>query len=208
MEANTKENSLKLAIEIKGIKTKTINELNEKDNILVRGPYWNGVLGIKSINSLKDGCALIVARGIGEAPMVPVMKKLYSNGNKILIIIDSANINDNFVKEYLEKCDAEIFYCNMLTKGELPYEFSTLLSECIKNKKVNLIHISGPDILINRVLNKIDDDIKVSSCNNAKMCCSEGVCGTCGVRYSGHKLKKLCKVQIDPRYLFKDRRYV
>lgn len=208
MEANTKENFLKLAIEIKGTKTKTINELNKKDSILVRGPYWNGVLGIKNINSLKESCALIVARGIGEAPMIPVIKKLYSNGNKILILIDSGNINDDFAKEYIEKYNAETFYCSMLNKGELTYEFSTLLSECIKNKNVNLIHISGPDILINRVLNKVDDDIKISCCNNAKMCCGEGVCGTCSVRYSGHKLKKLCKVQIDPRYLFKDRRYV
>lgn len=208
MEANLKENYIKLAIEIKGTKTKTINELNKKDNILVRGPYWNGVLGIKNINLLKESSALIVARGIGEAPMLPVIKKLYSNGNKIAILIDSGNINDSFAKEYLEKYNTETFYCNMLSKGELTYEFCNLLSECVKSKNVKLIHISGPDILINRVLNEINDDIMVSCCNNAKMCCGEGVCGTCSVRYSGHKLKKLCKVQIDPRYLFKNRRYV
>ncbi|WP_234120527.1 sulfide/dihydroorotate dehydrogenase-like FAD/NAD-binding protein [Clostridium hydrogenum] len=208
MEANQEENTLKFAIEIKGIKTKHLAELNEKDTILVRGPYWNGALGIKNINNCKDSSALIIARGIGEAPMIPVMKKLYSNGNKILLIIDKANYDEVFIQKYLKECNAEVYYCNMLSKGNLTYEFMTLLLECIKNKNINLIHISGADILINRVLTVIDDNLKVSCSNNAKMCCGEGICGACTVRYSGHKLKRLCKIQIDPRYLFKNRRYI
>lgn len=208
MEADEEKDLLKVAIEIKGIKTKALKELNIKDKIIIRGPYWNGVLGLKNLKSIKDSSVLIVTRGIGEAPMIPVMKALHSNGNKIHLIVDRANFEDLFIKEYLDKYNPEIYYSNTLDKGELSYEFLTLFHELLKSKNISYIHIAGPDILINRVLNEVNDEIKVSCCNNAKMCCGEGICGTCSVRYSGHKLKKMCKVQIDPKYIFKGRRYI
>lgn len=40
------------------------------------------------------------------------------------------------------------------------------------------------------------------------MCCGEGVCGSCTARFAGHKVKRLCKVQTDPRNIFKERRFI
>lgn len=92
MDANTEENFIKVAIEIRGVKTKTIADLNENDDILVRGPFWNGgVLGLKNVYRAKNGTSILISRGgIGQAPLVPVMKKLNSNGNKIIAIIDNS----------------------------------------------------------------------------------------------------------------------
>ena len=68
---------------------------------------------------------------------------------------------------------------------------------------------AGADILTYTLLDFLDStgnrDIKVSCCNNAKMCCGEGVCGSCTARFSGHKVKRLCKVQADPRNIFEGR---
>lgn len=206
MESDTRENTLKVAIEIKGIKTKSIDSVDVDDKILIRGPFWNGVLGLKNINKSKDGTSVLVCRGIGQAPIVPVMKKLYSNGNKIIAIIDKTNFNNVFIKNYLDMCNATLIECSVFSKGDLTEEFKKSLFNIIKDENVNLIHCAAQDIIIYKALNLIEDSINFSCSNNAKMCCGEGVCGTCTVRYKGQVVKRLCKLQVDPKYIFKDRR--
>lgn len=208
MEADTEENTLKVAIELKGIKTKSIYKLKEDESVLIRGPFWNGVLGLKNLYKVKEGITIVIAKGIGIAPLVPVLKKLYSNGNKIIAIIDKAPFKELFGKKYFEMCNVELFYCNMLETGELTEEFKNIIGQILKVENVNLVHCDGPDILIYKLLDYLDDSIDVSCSNNSKMCCGEGVCGTCSTRYKNHVVKKLCKVQIDPRHVFKYRRLI
>lgn len=204
MDKDIKENTIKIVVEIKGIKTKMLNKLNENDNMCVKGPFWNGVLGLNNIYNCKDGISVIFARGIGMAPMVPVMKKLYANGNKIIAVIDKSNIKNIFIKDYLDMCNAELVEINMLNNGELTKEMKTQI-EMYENT-ANVFFCSGPDIFICNILDKVSSNINIACCNNAKMCCGEGICGTCSTRYKGHIVKKLCKVQIDPKYIFKGRR--
>lgn len=208
MDTDLDDNILKLAIEIKGTKTKSINQLNEGDSVIVRGPYWNGDLGLKNIYKSKEGTSIIIARGIGQAPMVPVMKKLYSNGNKIIVIMDKSNYENIFINKYLQMFNCTVINCNTLESGELSEDIKTLLTNILQNEKINLIHCSGPDILNYKIMDFVSCKADFSCSNNAKMCCGEGICGTCSTRYKGHKVKKLCKVQIDPKYLFKERRLI
>jgi NAD(P)H-flavin reductase len=208
METNIDENIMTVAIEIKGIKTKSINFLSEGDNILVRGPYWNGDLGLRNIYKSREGTSLIIARGIGMAPMIPVMKKLYANGNNIIVILDKANYKNPFISKHLEMCNATVINCNTLQNGGVSEELKNKLTSLFENEKINLIHCSGPDILNYKVLEYIGDKVDFSCCNNAKMCCGEGICGTCSTRFKGHKVKKLCKVQIEPKYIFEGRRFI
>jgi dihydroorotate dehydrogenase electron transfer subunit len=208
METNIEENLLTFAIEIKGIKTKSIDVLNEGDNILVRGPYWNGDLGLRNIYKSKEGTSIMIARGIGQAPMVPVLKKLYSNGNKIIVVMDRANYKNTFINKYLEQCNCTVINCNTLQSGVISEELKKILDSLFENEVINLIHCSGPDILNYKVLEYIGNKAEFSCCNNAKMCCGEGVCGACSTRFKGHKVKKLCKMQIEPKYIFEGRRFI
>lgn len=209
MDVDTQENLIKVVIEIKGIKTKTIDNIAEGEDILVKGPYWNGAQGIKNISNTKDKTSLVIVRGIGQAPAIPVIKKLYSNGNNIICIVDNGGAEGLFVKDYLQKYNCKIYYCDLLKNGELTDEGKKVIDEIIKTNDVNLVHISAQDILIYLIVNYIKDEkIKLSCCNNAKMCCGEGVCGCCTARYKGHKIKRLCKVQTDPRNLFEGRRFI
>ncbi len=208
MDVDTEENFIKVAIEIRGVKTKTIASLNKNDDILVRGPFWNGVLGLKNVYMTKNGASLLISRGIGQAPLVPVMKKLYSNGNKIIAIIDNSDYENILIKDYLELYNAEVIELNTLKAGELTEELKDKLKEILDKEDINIIHCSAQDIIIYKLIEFLDGKVPISSSNNAKMCCGEGVCGTCTVRYKGHIVKRLCKVQTEPKYVFRERRLI
>jgi NAD(P)H-flavin reductase len=208
MDTNLEENWIKVAIEIKGIKTKSIDKINEGETMLIRAPFWNGIFGLKNVYDSKDGTSIVVARGIGQAPMIPVLKKLYSNGNKIITIIDKGGYGDIFVKEYLQQYNCEVHEINTLEKGELPEDLKKLLNNLIETEKVNLVHCDGADILNLKVTEYLKNKVKISCCNNARMCCGEGVCGSCSARFKGRVVKRLCKIQIDPKSLFEGRRFI
>ena len=86
------------------------------------------------------------------------------------------------------------------------------LSKILKYNNISLIHIAGADILTYSVIDFLDSldrkDIDLSCCNNFKMCCGEGVCGSCTARFSGHRVKRFCKVQASPRGIFEGRRLI
>lgn len=209
MDVDLAENIIKLAIEIKGIKTKTIDTAIEDSKVTIRGPFWNGVFGLKNVYMSKDGTSIIVAKGIGMAPMIPVIKKLYGNGNKIIVILDKAPYKNVFVDEYLKAYNCEVHETSMLANGELSDEFKTLLLDILdKHENTNLVHCDGADIFIYKLIELIGDKVKTSCCNNTKMCCGEGVCGACTVRYQGRKVKRLCKFQGDPKTVFEGRRFI
>lgn len=208
MDTNLEENWIKLAIEIKGIKTKSIDKIMEGESVLIRAPFWNGIFGLKNVYSSKDGTSVVVARGIGQAPMVPVLKKLYANGNKIITIVDKGGFKDLFVKEYLNQYNCDVIEMNTLDKGELPEELRKTLNNLIDTEKINLVHCDGPDILNMKITEYLKQKVKVSCCNNARMCCGEGVCGSCSTRFKGHVVKRLCKVQAEPKNLFEGRRLI
>ncbi|MEI3044998.1 MAG: hypothetical protein V8T82_04540 [Romboutsia timonensis] len=86
-------------IEIRGVKTKKLLEYKEGGNITIRGPYWNGVFGIKNIKNQKDNNAIVLARGIGMAPMIPVIKRLKENNNQLTVILDKSPFKDIYVTE-------------------------------------------------------------------------------------------------------------
>ena len=92
--------------------------------------------------------------------------------------------------------------------GELSNELKECLFSLINKQGYSHLHISGPDILAYKLTKEYKNSLTLSCCNNAKMCCGEGVCGSCSSRYSGHIVKRLCKVQCEPNNLFEGRRLI
>lgn len=212
LESDIDNNVITVMIEVRGIKTKKILDLKKEGNIVIRGPYWNGVFGIKNIEKQKDNHVLVLARGIGMAPMIPVLKKLVQNDNKVTVIVDKQPFEDIYVTEWLDKLGLIPQEMNLIEKGQLSPEGKVAIKSLIKYNNVSLIHIAGADILTYKVIDYLDElerkDIDLSCCNNMKMCCGEGICGSCTARFSGHRVKRLCKVQTDPRSIFGGRRFI
>ena len=206
MDSNTEEDWIKVVIELKGTKTRSIDLLGENDDILIRGPFWNGVFGLKNVLRAKDGTSLLIIRGIGQAPALPVLKKLSANNNKLIIVLDCSPYKKIFIEDWLEEMDAKVLQCRMIDKGELTEEFKELLVRLLNEEKPNLVHCAGADILSYKVLNVVGDNMPMSCCNNARMCCGEGICGSCTVKTNDHKLRRLCKLQTEPKYVLNGRR--
>lgn len=206
MDSNTEENWIKVGMELKGTKTTSISLLDSGDKILIRAPFWNGIWGLKNIYNVRNGNVIMIIRGIGQAPALPVIKKISSNMNKITTIIDVSPYKEIFIKDELIKYNCDIIESKMIDKGELTLDFKNIFMEMLDNKKYDLVYCAGPDILSYNVLELLDDKISFSSCNNARMCCGEGVCGSCTVKTNDHKLRRLCKLQTDPRFILRGRR--
>ena len=210
LESNIENNEISLLVEVRGIKTKRL--LKDDSKIIIRGPYWNGVFGLKNINSTKNSNALILSRGIGIAPMIPVVRNLKNSNNNIDVIIDKSPYNNVPVKDFMNKYIDSFKEDSLIVQGQLPNEMKVYIKNIIEEKNISLIYCAGADILIYNLIDYLNeigrDDIKLSCCNNSKMCCGEGICGSCTARFKGHKVKRLCKVQTDPRNIFEDRRFI
>lgn len=211
MDANLENDIITIVVEVRGIKTNRLLNTKENENIVIRGPYWNGVFGLKNISAQQYGKALVLARGIGMAPMMPVVRNLISQDNDVDVIIDKSPFDDNFAKELLNNYSLKIKESILLEKGKLSDYAKVIIKDAI-NDGVQFIHIAGADILtygVIQYLNEINrNDIKLSCCNNFKMCCGEGICGACTARFSGHRVKRFCKEQTDPRNVFEGRRFI
>ncbi|VYU61441.1 sulfide/dihydroorotate dehydrogenase-like FAD/NAD-binding protein [Clostridium tertium] len=183
LESDINENIVSIMIEIRGIKTKQLLSINEGEEITIRGAYWNGVFGISNLNKQKDKNVLVLARGIGMAPMMPVIRKLSFSNNKIILLLDKEPYKEIYVKEYLENYNVELKEVSLLDKGKLSDEAKVIVKKLIDDNDINYIHIAGADILtVNTIdyLNEIDKNkIDLSCCNNTKMCCGEGICALC-----------------------------
>ena len=212
LDADTDNDILSIMIEIRGVKTKKLLELEKGGEITIRGPYWNGIFGLKNIRKQKNNHVLVIARGIGMAPMIPVLKKLIDRDNVVTLIVDKAPFDDIYVSDYLEKLEIVPQEMNLIDKGKLSAEGKVAIKSLIKYNNISLIHIAGADILTYNVIEFLDSlerqDIDLSCCNNFKMCCGEGICGSCTTRFSGHRVKRFCKVQASPRDIFQGRRFI
>ena len=211
MNSDIETDIITIAVEIRGIKTNRLLYTKVNENIVIRGPYWNGVFGIKNILAQKENKTLVLARGIGLAPMMPVIKKLVSQDNEVQVVIDKSPFEVNFASELLDGYNIKISENLLLDKGKLTDHAKVIIKDALANG-VKYIHIAGADILTYSVVNYLNyidrNDVSLSCCNNFKMCCGEGICGACTSRFSGHRVKRFCKEQADPRSIFEGRRFI
>ncbi|HHZ17429.1 MAG TPA: sulfide/dihydroorotate dehydrogenase-like FAD/NAD-binding protein [Clostridia bacterium] len=205
MRADERLETIVLALQQRGVKTKYLfKQRTEKadQEILLRGPYWNGILGLRHLKGLHHAKALLLLRGIGQAPAVPVAKKLRQGGNEVEVLLDPGRIK-NFTTALFQEMG-----CRVLPKIILDLEKLTLradvlayLREKILTDGVKLIYCGGPVFLtqgVSNLLQELRSQVALVCSNNTKLCCGEGVCGSCQTRLKNGTRVKSCKTQIDP----------
>jgi len=190
MYADQAEGIIKIAVEIHGVKTQSIK--NVEDTLLIKGPYWNGLFGIEDLKKTKGANCLVLARGIAQAPAVLAVKYLMKNKNDVKLLIDRSSTKYNLIQEY---CNAEILNdnCDFYSK-----EGKDLLRHYLNIGNYELIFVGGSDYLHQNLLDIIKENnkYKIVLTNNKEICCGEGVCGACTVYDADGIPIRSCKTQI------------
>lgn len=202
MKSDIEKGQIHLAIKIISSKTKAL--LKEKETFLIRGPYRNGLQGITQILKKKtpDQKILIIAKGIGIAPGLLATKTL-SQKRVVDLIIDTEKISKDLISDYLEydfserglvKEDGTVKYMTLSETGSVEH-----IEKILLKKHYNGIIILASDYYIDTIgksAKEILPDADFAVSNNFRMCCGEGLCGSCAVDIAGGNTIKMCKCQL------------
>ncbi|WP_416197943.1 MAG: NAD(P)H-flavin reductase [Sporanaerobacter sp.] len=184
-----------IAYQNTGCKTKSLNNV---DRFLIRGPYWNGVIGTVNFNKLINTNCLVISKGIGQSSIVLPIKTMKKNGNNIVLFLDKGKLNRTYIFDFIDKEDVELY------QGHI-FESKNRIRRIIEEENIELIFSAGSDLVhkfIYELIKEFNTDIKFVTTNNNRFCCGEGVCGACINRAkSGYKVR-MCKAQVNPKIFY------
>lgn len=192
MDIDESTSSLTFAIHIVGPKTKVLAA--EKEKVLLRGPYLNGIFGLKYIKASFNKNWLLIGGGIGQVSLVSVAKNLLRGDNNITALLELGHLKNNLVGTRLK--DMGIAYQKIDSRL-----FDQRLVFLLKEGSIDYMYSAGSDVqhkLIGRLLERNGYNIPLVISNNHNLCCGEGICGSCQVHING-ELIHLCKIQLDSK---------
>lgn len=194
MKADVEKGQVHLAIKIISTKTKAL--LAEESKLVLRGPYRNGVHGISSIvkKKGKDHKTLIIAKGIGVAPGILASCELQQRGS-VDMVIDTDKISQSLIDDYLEDGNGLIRYLSLTGKNS-----EKQLTNIMKKNPYDNVILLVSDYyidLIGRMIKKVLPAADLAVSNNFRICCGEGLCGSCSIDTSGGSTIKMCKCQLN-----------
>lgn len=192
-----------ITITYKAIGTKTKSLKNCKDDILIKGPYWNGIYGLSNLKKVRYRNCLVVARGISQSPSLLAIEKLVKNNNRVTLVVDKGNVGEIFIYNLIKDMNINIHKEDLTgEKGK------NLIRHILLNEDISLIYSAGSDLLHMDIIKIIDElalDPYLVVTNNNELCCGEGVCGGCTIRLKDGTRIKPCKTQIDSRQIIERR---
>ena len=101
MDVDLDKNILEVIVRPIGIKTKGIINFNQ---VYIKGPYFNGLFGIKDIKSTSKSNCLIILNGLSQVNSINVIRRLIENGNKVDVFINhNGVILDNVVQKIKDR---------------------------------------------------------------------------------------------------------
>lgn len=184
-----------IAYQNTGCKTKSLNNVNK---FLIRGPYWNGIIGSVNFNKLINANCLIISKGIGQSSIVLPIKTMQKNNNNVVLFLDKGKLSKTYIFDFIDKEDVELYQDDIFENGEC-------IKRIIEEKNIELILSAGSDLVhkfIYQLIRGYNRDIKFMTTNNNRLCCGEGVCGACINRAkSGYKVR-MCKAKVNPKIFY------
>ncbi|MDU2066418.1 MAG: hypothetical protein E6713_16500 [Sporomusaceae bacterium] len=187
---------IEVIVEIIGPKTRRLWE-NRNDSILVRGPYFNGLLGQPWIDKISCGTILLIVGGIGQAPALAIAQKLRNGQNEVKAFLAPGQVGTLFCVEDLAALGVTVYPLDSLRQTG----FAKIREWFITEKELpDVIVSAGPDVQHQAIIKILDEthvNLPLVVTNNAVMCCGEGVCGSCQKKTKTDETVRLCKVQTD-----------
>lgn len=191
MDVDMENSILEVVVKIRGIKTKNIISFEE---IWVKGPYFNGIFGIKQIKGAYQTNTLIILNGLSQVNSINVVKRLLENKNHVEVFINNQATILDIVIDKLKNLGVNIQNTDL-------NEDKDFLIDYIRRNNVKFVYSGGADLFnkyVMDIVDSIDPNINLAISNSNLICCGEGICGACTIEVNGKKIKS-CKAQIDSR---------
>lgn len=189
-------NNIQVVIETIGPKSARLLA-NDNNQVLVRGPYYNGIFGQPWIDNIADGKILLIVGGIGQSPAIPIARQLVKKNNNIHAIVAPGKIGQVFISGELTELGINVQEVASMRQMGIRslYEHLTDRQKCPE-----LIISAGSDDQHYGVINAMHTagvSLPMAATNNTTMCCGEGICGSCERVTKDNKRVRTCKVQTD-----------
>lgn len=188
MYVDSEKDQIHIAVKIISAKTKALIE--SSDELLIKGPYRNGIIGLKSLQNGDKGKILVICRNMGLAPAIK-LADYYKNRKNIDVIADNFRLEEDFSKDYFEKLNILPINKNFKNEKDLN-DIKVLAKE--GNYDSVVIFTSNKYIAIFEEL--LEDKNDYAVLNNSNMCCGEGICGSCSYVNDDGEVIKMCKCQM------------
>jgi NAD(P)H-flavin reductase len=191
MDVDMKNCILEVVVKSRGIKTKNIVNF---DKVWVKGPYFNGIFGIKQIKGAYKINTVVVLNGLSQVNSINIIKRLLENKNNVEVFINNKATVLQVVIDKLTNLGVNI-YDTDLNKDK------DFLIDYIRRNDVKFVYSGGSDLFnkyVMDIVDSVDKEINLAVSNSNLICCGEGVCGACTIDVNGQKVKS-CKAQIDSR---------
>lgn len=169
-----------------GEATDALDNMRIGDSVGLRGPYGNSFSLPENNEKI-----LIVAGGIGAAPLGLLAEVALKKGARITTILGAKTASDLIFEKRFKKCGKVYVTTDDGTKGEKGF-VTTVLNRA-DMKSYDRIYVCGPEIMMKNVMNictqqGVLDKTEFSMERYFK--CGIGVCGACCIDDSG---KRVCK---------------
>jgi len=187
-----------IQVVIEAVGPKSCRLLDAQDGgVLVRGPYYNGVLGQPWIDNITCGTILLIAGGMGQPPALPIAARLTANGNRVVALLAPGKIGRVFIDQDLRDMGVEVNTVDSLRRSG-----RVLLDRWLTDEEArpDLVVSAGPDEQhygVIAVMQAAGVNLPMAATNNATICCGEGICGSCEHETNDDRRIRLCKVQTD-----------
>ncbi|NLI62148.1 MAG: dihydroorotate dehydrogenase electron transfer subunit [Methanosarcinaceae archaeon] len=175
-----------VTFQVVGDATAALDKLKTGDTVGIRGPYGRPFTLPDSNENI-----LIVAGGIGAAPLGPLADFAFENETHVTTVLGARTENDLIFEDRFDRCGKLYITTDDGTKGEKGFVTDVL-------KRLNLaeydrIYVCGPEIMMKNVFAICDakgaiDKTEFSIERYFK--CGVGVCGACCIDESGLRVCK------------------
>lgn len=194
MKVDSEKGFVYLVVKEISAKTKSLAEENEK--LILRGPYRNGIQGVRKLTDKKNSHnkTLVIAKGTGIAPGL-LIADYFENLAQVDFLVDPEKVGKELVGDYLNEGSGTLKYID-LSEPDVEKKIKKILLE--GNYQTVLVLASDYFVeTLGKLVRDVRPDAVVAVSNNCHFCCGEGLCGACTCVDKNGKTVRMCKCQIN-----------
>ncbi len=152
-----------------GTATSALFELDECDSVGIRGPFGTGF-------GINNGRILLIAGGVGAAPLAPLAQMAGAEGAKITVLLGAKTKEELLFRKRFEAAGEVRIATDDGSEGM--HGYVTQLLDDVKN--YDQIYCCGPEPMMKKALDKVTPSRAQFSLHRY-IKCGLGICGACCV---------------------------